>query len=182
MIKTWKACLAEHCLNRGNTYEYKWWHIGTTASFAYLEKCINSDRNVDGKIEVINSFIMFRSEINTMAILSRLLACSASTSLFDVHRNKCCYNKPGSSNFPVSLIYQSVQLPPTWDGRLWVKRFGPGDPPFPAALLLAPQVSLPTPNFQTSCYFLPTRLCRWLLGCLGLYPLNIILLILAPQR
>ena len=35
-----------------------------------------------------------KNEINTMAILSRLLACSASTSLFDVHRNKCCYNKP----------------------------------------------------------------------------------------
>ena len=59
-----------------------------------------------------------------------------------------------SSIFPVSPIYQSVQLPPTKDGRRWVKRFGPGDPPSPAALLLAPQVSLLTPNSKhlvTSC-------------------------------
>ena len=36
---------------------------------------------------------------------------------------------------------------------------GPGDSPSPAALLLTLQVSLPTPNFQTSFYSLPTRIC-----------------------
>ena len=63
---------------------------------------------------------------------------------------------PGFSIFPVSPFYQSVQLPPTWDELRWVKRFGPGDPFSLAALLLALQVSMPTSNFQMSCYFLPT--------------------------
>ena len=84
-----------------------------------------------------------------MAILSHLLAYSASTFLFDLHRKKyAVITSLGSSIFPVSPIYQSVQLPPTLDGRRWVKPFDPGDPPSPVALLLAPQVSLQTPNFQ----------------------------------
>ena len=70
---------------------------------------------------------------------------------------------PESSIFHVCQLYQSMQLSPTWDGQKWVKRFGPGDPPSPAALLMSVQVSLPTTNFQSICYFLPTRLCKWLL-------------------
>ena len=56
-----------------------------------------------------------------------------------------------------------MQLPLTWGGRRWVKRFGPGDLPSPATLLLALQVSQPTPNFQASCYVLPANLCKWFL-------------------
>ena len=47
-------------------------------------------------------------EINTMAIQSRSLACSASTSLFDVHRSKCCHNKPV---FCVLLMKLAALLP-----------------------------------------------------------------------
>ena len=79
-------------------------------------------------------------------------------------QKKGWYNKPRIFSLPVSSYFQSLQLPPTWDGRRWVKRFGPGDPHTPAALLSALQVSPLTPNFQTSYYFLPTRWYRWLLG------------------
>ena len=79
-------------------------------------------------------------------------------------QKKGWYNKPRIFSLPVSPYFQSLQLPPTWDGRRWVKRFGPGDPHTPAALLSALQVSPLTPNFQTSYYFLPTRWYRWLLG------------------
>ena len=102
-------------------------------------------------------------KFKTMAIVGRFLACSASTSLLDVHRRKGVITSPGSSVFPVSPYIQSEQLPPTWDGRWWVKRFGPGDPPSPAASLSALQVSLLAPSFQTSYYFWPTRwYYRWL--------------------
>ena len=80
-------------------------------------------------------------------------------------QKKGWYNKPRIFSLPVSSYFQSLQLPPTWDGRRWV-RFGPGDPHTPAALLSALQVSPLTPNFQTSYYFLPTRWYRWLLGLL----------------
>ena len=79
-------------------------------------------------------------------------------------QKKGWYNKPRIFSLPVSPYFQSLQLPPTWDGRRWVKRFGPEDPHTPAALLSALQVSSLTPNFQTSYYFLPTRWYRWLLG------------------
>ena len=79
-------------------------------------------------------------------------------------QKKGWYNKPRIFSLPVSPYFQSLQLPPTWDGRRWVKRFGPGDPHTPAALLSSLQVSPLTPNFQTSYYFLPTRWYRWLLG------------------
>ena len=79
-------------------------------------------------------------------------------------QKKGWYNKPRIFSLPVSPYFQSLQLPPTWDGRRWVKRFGPGDPHTPAALLSALQVFPLTPNFQTSYYFLPTRWYRWLLG------------------
>ena len=36
---------------------------------------------------------------------------------------------PGSLIFPVCPFYQSLQLPQTWEGRQWVKHFGPADPP-----------------------------------------------------
>ena len=78
-------------------------------------------------------------------------------------QKKGWYNKLRIFSLPVSPYFQSLQLPPTWDGRRWVKRFGPGDPHTPAALLSALQVSPLTPNFQTSYYFLPTRWYRWLL-------------------
>ena len=79
-------------------------------------------------------------------------------------QKKGWYNKPRIFSLPVSPYFQSLQLPPTWDRWRWVKRFGPGDPHTPAALLSALQVSPLTPNFQTSYYFLPTRWYRWLLG------------------
>ena len=37
---------------------------------------------------------------------------------------------PQSCRFKTSPL----QLPPTWDGRWWVERFGPGNPPSPAAV------------------------------------------------
>ena len=37
---------------------------------------------------------------------------------------------PKSCHFKTSPL----QLPPTWDGRWWVERFGPGNPPSPAAV------------------------------------------------
>ncbi len=85
-----------------------------------------------------------------MAVQSRFLACPASTSLFDGHRRYAVVASPGSSFLSVWPYFQSVQLPPTCDGRWWVKRFGPGDPPSPAALLSALQVYRLIPNCQTS--------------------------------
>ena len=40
----------------------------------------------------------------------------------------------------MSFLTSPLQLPPTWDRRWWVERFGPGNPPSPAAV-----------NVRTSC-------------------------------
>ena len=72
-----------------------------------------------------------------MAIQSCLLACSASTSLFDVHRSKWCYNKPRIFKFPCqSNLISLCSCPRLGTGGGALRRFGPGDSPSPAALLL----------------------------------------------
>ena len=40
----------------------------------------------------------------TIAIRSHLLACSTASSLFDIHRSRCCYNKPRILNLHCNCI------------------------------------------------------------------------------
>ena len=64
-----------------------------------------------------------------MAIRRRLLACSASTSLFDVYRSKCFYNKPRIFSLLCLTILFVCAAAPTCERRRWVKGLAPGTLP-----------------------------------------------------
>ena len=79
---------------------------------------------------------------------SHLLTCSAWTSLFEMHRRKCCYDKRRIWNLCVSPFYQPVQLPLARDGWQWLSTLDPRTLPLQAALLSTLPDTLLTLNFK----------------------------------
>ena len=129
-----------------------------------------------------------------MAILSCLLACSASTYLFDMHRSKCCYHKPRIFNLPRQSNLSVCAAAPDlgWRGlstlapraylscsiAVGTTGLWPRGPTSPAASLLALQVIGPEglPLLQHRCWHyrpLAPRAylsCSIAVGTTGLWP------------